>query len=170
MALIVQTSGVVGTLLAATIAVRSYVNSNKRAEDARARELQTRQAQLFMGLYEKFSTPEYVKYFTDVANGPSFEDYASLKKKFAEDQEYGSEFNVLVGYYEGIGTLVKEDLIDIRYVALLMAGVTRKFWEKIAPFIDDLRRDFHFPRYMSETEYLYDRLTEYLEQHPELKT
>lgn len=52
MALVVQTFGVVGTLTATTIAVRSYLISNKRAEEARKRELETRQAQLFMGLYQ----------------------------------------------------------------------------------------------------------------------
>jgi hypothetical protein len=42
MAFIVQTFGVVGTLTAATIAVRSYLNSNKRAQETRERDLETR--------------------------------------------------------------------------------------------------------------------------------
>ncbi len=54
-AYIAQITGVIGTLTAAFIAVRSYIAANKRAEEAkkkeqetRDRELETRQAQLFM--------------------------------------------------------------------------------------------------------------------------
>ena len=68
MALIVQTFGVVGTLSAATIAVRSYLNSNKRAEEfrkkeqeTRDRDLETRQAQLFMNLFNSFINEETLK-------------------------------------------------------------------------------------------------------------
>jgi len=51
MGLIVQTIGVVGTLSAAIVGVRSYVNSNKRAQESRDRELETRQVQLFMQIF-----------------------------------------------------------------------------------------------------------------------
>ena len=59
MALVVQTFGIVGTLTAATIAVRSYLISNKRAEEARKRELETRQVQLFMRLYQSLRTRSF---------------------------------------------------------------------------------------------------------------
>jgi beta-lactamase regulating signal transducer with metallopeptidase domain len=51
-AYVAQILGVIGTLTAAFIAVRSYINANKRAEEARARELETRQLQLFMNIYK----------------------------------------------------------------------------------------------------------------------
>ncbi len=66
MALIVQTLGVVGTLIAATIAVRSYVNSNKRTQETRERELETRQAQLFMQIYGKWNEEGFSSHWFDL--------------------------------------------------------------------------------------------------------
>jgi len=40
--LILQTIGVLSAATAAVIGVRSYINSNKRTEEARGRELETR--------------------------------------------------------------------------------------------------------------------------------
>ncbi len=62
-----------------------------------------------------------------------------------------SKFNTWVTYYEGLGVLVKEGLIDIKLVAQTMAGSTRMFWEKIKPYAAELRARTNYPRYMSET-------------------
>jgi hypothetical protein len=48
--------------------------------------------------------------------------------------------------------------------------MTRYFWEKLLPIIDEARVDMGFVRWMSETEYLYDELMKYLDKHPELST
>ena len=56
--LILQTISVMSAATAAVIGVRSYINSNKRSEEARKRELETRQAQLFMGIYQTYVTKE----------------------------------------------------------------------------------------------------------------
>ena len=42
-------------------------------------------------------------------------------------------------------------------------------WEKYKPIMGDLRL-IVYPRWLSETEYLYDRLMEYCGLHPESKT
>lgn len=62
-AYIAQIVGVVGTLTAAFIPVRSYTNANKRndeakkkEQDTRDRELQTREAQLFSSIYQQYSS------------------------------------------------------------------------------------------------------------------
>ena len=45
----------------------------------------------------------------------------------------GNAINILTGYYEGLGTLVKEDMLNIRWVALLFGSWTRMFWDKVSP-------------------------------------
>ena len=60
-AYIAQIVGVVGTLTAAFIGVRSYISSNKRAEEARARELETRQAQVFLQFYSRTGNEKFVR-------------------------------------------------------------------------------------------------------------
>jgi hypothetical protein len=73
-------------------------------------------------------------------------------------------------FYEGLGVLVREGLIDIRIVALLICGMTRSYWERHIPVLVDGRKAMGFKRWLSEGEYLYNELLSYLEKHPELDT
>jgi hypothetical protein len=73
-------------------------------------------------------------------------------------------------FLEGLGVLVKQDLVSIHLVALTWAGSSRMFWDKISPILDDWRRAINYPRLWSETEYLCKKLIRYMEEHPELAT
>jgi hypothetical protein len=55
-------------------------------------------------------------------------------------------------------------------VALLLCGMTRLYWEKHIPMLDEGRRVIGSRRLYSENEYLYDELMKYLGIHPELDT
>ena len=74
----------------------------------------------------------------------------------------------IVGFYEGVGVLVREGLLDIRLVALLMTGTTLGFWRKIELYVLDVRVSLG-PRVWIETEYLAKRLLDYMEKHPEIE-
>ncbi len=75
----------------------------------------------------------------------------------------------LANWYEGLGVLVKENLLDIRIVALLLTGLIISFWDKFIPIIDETREAFGSPRFYIETEYLYNQLMKYIEEHPEIQ-
>ncbi len=72
--------------------------------------------------------------------------------------------------YEGIGVLVKENLIDIKLVALYITGQTRQAWERLKPVIEIYRKERDYIRYMSEMEYVYERLMDYMAKNMELLT
>ena len=61
-------------------------------------------------------------------------------------------FSTVGTYYEGVGVLVKEGLLNIRWVALLMAGMTRRMWEKFEPLVEGYRSRTGQPRMASESE------------------
>ncbi len=42
-------------------------------------------------------------------------------------------------YYEGLGVLVREGLLDIRIISLFMTGNIIQFWDKMKPFIVRIR-------------------------------
>jgi hypothetical protein len=75
----------------------------------------------------------------------------------------------MMTYYKGIGVLVREGLIDIGFVSKLMSGGIISFWEKNRASFIDFREKFNWPRAAIEGEYLYNRVIEYGEEHPELK-
>jgi len=79
--------------------------------------------------------------------------------------------DAFIGFYEGLGVIVKEGYMSIRLVALMWAGMTRMFWENIfEDTVDGLRVHYGLPRMFSETEYVCRELIKYINEHPELKT
>jgi hypothetical protein len=181
-AYVAQIIGVIGTLTAAFIAVRSYVNANKRAEEAKRKEqetremelktqrqnLETRQAQMFMNIYSQTTTKDFTaawNMFTS-ANWKNYEEY----KKIIKDKEFVDKFTIIGMFYEGLGVLVRKGYLDIELVAFLLCGMTRYFWEKLIPIKDEYRAEAGYSRWFSELEYLYTELMKYLEAHPELDT
>jgi hypothetical protein len=145
------------------IALKNQELSLKAQEHA----TETRQAQLFMNVYnQSFTNPQYIKSWTKVME-TDWKNYEEFKAIYHlgeyKDTEFILAYDLVGGFFEGLGVLVRENLIDIRLVALLISGQTKVYWEKTQPIIDEFRRDFNAPRVWSETEYLYNELMRYLE-------
>ena len=130
--------------------------------------LQTRQAQLFMQLYDRW-TFDIADRFWDFLDY-KIESAEDLFEKQRTDKEFRRRTAILSRYHEGIGVLVRFGLLDIKYIAHLASWPTRIYWEKYKPIIGDIRRLQNAPRADSESEYLYNELMKYLEKHPELAT
>lgn len=151
------------------------LQSQELTRKAQEQALETRQAQLFMNIYnQSFANQEWLDAYTKVmrTHWESYEEY--MQKQDWNSDESDSEFiraaNLVYCFYEGLGVFVKEGLVDIRMIALTMTYMTRTLWEKIAPMIYKSREQLNYPRMLSEFEYLYDELMKYIEEHPELKT
>ena len=151
------------------IAAINYVLNMRAMQRNSKAALETRQAQLFMEIYRSSYSTEMIKHANNFWINPwnNFDDW---RDSIWMNPENRTSWGVWVNYYEGVGVLVKENLVDIRLVAELIAGITRKFWELHAPFIVEIRKYTGQPRFLSETEYLYNRLMKYMLEHPELKT
>jgi hypothetical protein len=132
--------------------------------------LQTRQAQLFMQIYSKWAEEEWATKYNLTTGEKLWDSYDDFKDDLLNNPEQLKKFQSLMRFYEGLGVLVKENLIHIRLVALSMAGDTTRYWEQTGPMILKMRAEFNYPRLQSETEFLYGRLKEYLRSHPELVT
>jgi predicted outer membrane lipoprotein len=131
-----------------------------------------REAQLFMNITnQSFNNPNWNKAFlvVDRAKWSSAKEFIELNG-YPNETEFNNAYGTLVGFFEGLGVFVREGLVDIRLVALLMTGYTKGFFEKISPYLEEVRVIYDMPRMLSETEYLYNRLMKYLEEHPEIKT
>jgi hypothetical protein len=161
LALLQSVSYIVGALGVGVAAVYYVLNMKTT--------LQTRQAQLFMQIYSKWSEEDWAA--RHIVLGSTFSgSYDDFKKNVLENPEEMKKFQSLMRFYEGLGVLVKENLIHIRLVALTMAGDTIRYWDQTKPMVMQMRSDLKYPRLQSETEFLYNRLIQYLDQHPELKT
>ena len=173
-AYIAQIVGVIGTLTAAFVAVRSYVNANRRAEEAkkkeqetRDRELETREAQLFNSIYQYYisETMQNALLTLEQVELNNVDDWKALYR----EREKIKTVSICIDYWDGVGVYVRENLIDVRFVALLMGGTVISFWERFGGGIKDVRREYNFPRVALEVEYLYGRLKVFMGEHPELQ-
>jgi hypothetical protein len=129
----------------------------------------TRQAQLFMQIYDKFSSPAFVDAFyrfqetrEQVQTVDDYYEWTSVPENF-------KTWVIMGTFFEGIGVLVKENLIEMRVVAELMTDPIMQFWGMFGPIIDEIRVRDGFPRILIETEYLYDELMKYVKEHPEIQ-
>jgi len=140
---------------------------------------ETRQAQLFMGLYETYRSQEFREKHSEIIQ-QEWADYDDFVEK------YGSETNaeawtrwMSVGaYFNGIGVLHKRGLLDIALVEELLANAVFISWIRMEPIIKGWReRDRRFEGGRSDKydffhgfEYLYNELKKREQQQPELKT
>ena len=163
--------GSLGVFVAAIYYVfnmRATIQARQEANQTQRQQLATRQAQMFMEIYKQASTKDFNNAIMKVfqSKWDSYEEYSELYN----DQEFMDASNLTQMFFEGVGVLVKEELLDIRWVALLMCGLTRMYWEKHQKMIEEGRKATGHNRWFSEAEYLYDELMNYLEEHPELQT
>lgn len=128
----------------------------------------TRQAQLFMNLYETYRTTEFKNIYTDILFHWKWENYEDWWKKYGAENnpEAFSDWNSIAGYCDGVGVLLKKKLIDVSIVDELLANTIIPLWVKMGPNILEARdhrgshqrplHDLH-----SNFEYLYNELTKY---------
>ena len=148
----------------------STLESQELARNAQEQALETRQAMMFMQIYnESHNDPSFIEalqrtYEFDIH---TYEDWIRIQ----ENEDNRLALSRIGLFYEGVGVLVKEGYVSIRLVALLMTIMTRSWWEKIyKPWIEEGREKTNLHRWHSEGEYLYNELMKYVEEHPELKT
>ncbi|MFH1180279.1 MAG: hypothetical protein V1710_07960 [Candidatus Bathyarchaeota archaeon] len=163
--------GSLGVFVAAVYYILNIQNNRRNQElmlKAQQQTLETRQAQMFMNIYDKYSSAQFLKAYEKVVYTPwsTWEEFSKLW----EDPEFNEAAILIATTYEGMGVLIKEGLLDIRLVALLMCGRVRQYGEKIMPILNDGRRAMGYRRWLSEVEYLYHELISYVGEHPELDT
>jgi hypothetical protein len=144
------------------------LESQEQAREAQEDALETRKAQMFMQIYnESYNNDSFIDAYVRLAdfNINSYDEY----QKLMEDEDNKKASTKVAMFYEGVGVLVREGHISIRLFALLMTGMTRSWWERLyKSYVEEGREKRNFKRWMSESEYLYNKMMKYHEEHPEL--
>ena len=161
--MLVQIVGVSAAAIATVVGVRSYILSNRRAEEAKSkeqetrdRELETRQAQLFMQVFSKYHEEEFWKNYLIVMSREwkSYEDW----KRDRSDLTLMSTKLSVGTYLEGVGVLVKRGLLSPGIVADILGSTVVRYWSKQAEYVREFRVRTSFPEYYEYVEYLYDEV------------
>ena len=148
------------------------LQSQELTRKASEQALETRQAQLFMPIYSKFHDKEFVKDFTNMIVHWDWDDFDDFWEKYGpEDPETYSIIISTMDYFEGVGVLVKRNLIEASFIDDLYSGLVMMFWEKMEGFVREYRLRRNYPQFAEYVEYLYNEVKAIaVQQHPELKT
>ncbi len=151
-----QTVGVLVTAASVTIAAIYYVLTLKTNQRTLKTNLETRQAQFYMQLYDKLESPETQTRFIDVLNW-SWRDYDDYEKKYGSDEHpemYGKR-SAAMYEWGGIGWLLRKGVIDRDTAFTLSNGIAAIWiWSKFEPIIREQRVRYNIPEAWSDLEYL----------------
>jgi hypothetical protein len=122
--------------------------------------LQTRQAQLFMQIYDRMSQPELSAIINDIRYNMHWKDSNDFWAKYGAETNI-TEYSRLASagnYFKGIGVLLKRGLIDKMFIYDLLSSPLKLYWERLGPIILERRRLTSNPNLFAFVDYLYDEM------------
>ena len=145
------------TPISLTVGVIYYIITLNNTRKNQQLQLETRQAQLFMSIYNRFHEVEFWKHLGELQQWEwkSIEEY---HEKYNSRPEMIAKWNSVGSFFEGMGVMVKRELIDVSVVDDLMSGPLMGLWQKWEHTILELRRRRNMPTMWEWYEYLYEEV------------
>jgi hypothetical protein len=140
------------------VAAIYYVLNMRATQRNMKMNLETRQAQLLMSILNRWTETEYNKKWQTTLWNINWTDYDDKMKKYPWGSPEFIDEGTLWNYFESIGILLEEGLIDANMLSKLIAPDLIQFWEKFSPFLFEMRKRRGFPQLYSKTEYLYNEM------------
>ena len=155
-------------LLALTVSIFYYAVNIRTANKNQKMQLETRHAQLFLNIYNHLLTNQPTRDAHKLMSNWRWSSFEELWETiFGPENEENMDALFLIGsYYNCVGILVKEDLLDIRFVDTMTFWIAM-FWGLLGPYIDEVRAKTYQGLFI-EAEYLYKELMKYRKEHPEV--
>ncbi len=160
------------SLISIPIGVFYHIMTVRNSSKNQKLQLETRQIQLFMQIYNHYNEIEFAKHIV----GPLFlwdwEDVDEFWELYGPENDVDAyaKWTSVLNFFKGVGVLVQRNQIDISIVYDLLFSMFEPLWEKWEPIIKLHRVRYNVPTAWAATEYLYNELMKYVEEHPELKT
>jgi hypothetical protein len=142
--LLVQIVGVSSAAIATVLGVSSYINSSKRAEEAkkreqetRDRELETRQAQLLMQIFDRVNNKDFTRDWGETNYFWKWTDNKDYWKKYGTNPEEYPKLKSVIDTYEGIGAILENKLVDPKMIYGVLRADPILYWEKFSPILKE---------------------------------
>ncbi|MBA7613000.1 hypothetical protein ES703_20243 [subsurface metagenome] len=145
----------IGTLRNANRMRELTLESQELTRKAQEHAVQTRQAQLFMQIYQDMISPEHF-IGTNELYSMEWEDWDDYNRKYGSEnnpENYALRFSTW-SRISGVGLLVKAGLIDVGSVHDLMRTTILWQWEKFRDIIIRTREEWNMENFMEGFEFL----------------
>ena len=142
--MLVQIVGVSSAAIATVLGVSSYINSSKRAEEAkkreqetRDRELDTRQAQLLMQIFDRVNNKDFTRNWAETNYFWKWTDNEDYWKKYGANLEEYPKLKSVIDTYEGIGAILENKLVNPKMIYGVLGADPILYWEKFSPLMKE---------------------------------
>jgi len=132
-----------------------YVMVVRNSQKNQQMQLETRQAQLFMQIYQGMSSPEHFRMANELSK-MEWDDYDDFYRKYSGEhnpEAFAMRYSTWYRY-NGIGLLVKAGLIDVNRVYDLLNEMILWQWVKWEDIIVRSRDLYNLPGYMEGFEFI----------------
>jgi hypothetical protein len=114
---ILQSASYIAAALGVVLAAVNYFVTSRREEKRSQQTLDTRQAQMFMNIYQQATSKDFMSAW-NLFMSSRWEKYSEYRE-LLQKKEFANATSILNMFWEGLGVLVKEGFLPIRLVALL---------------------------------------------------
>ena len=149
----IQTTGIL--IAAASVVVTAIIMTWQNIEARRMRK-----AQLFMPIYSHFYDQDFLKPYHDILHNWEWNDAEDWRNKYGHktNLDTGGQFSSVINYFRCVGSLLRRNQIEPELVSDLMQSNVIRFWEKIEPFVNELRISNPDMTWQNPFEYLYHEM------------
>lgn len=152
-----QTISIVFTGLSISIAAFYYISTLRNAQRNQQQQLEARKLEMFMRLHQsKYDQKGLETIFTLMnQEWDNYEDYMRKYGGVTGHPEVAAALEAWLSYFDGIGLLVKEDMIDLDTVYDIAYSRILLLWFKFETIIKEFRKPpWGLPDYGQNLEYL----------------
>ena len=132
-----------------------YVINVQNSRRMQKMQLETRQAQLYIQIFNHMLGPDFLRTLGSLGEYKNYEDFIN----HYSDAETRLDVIKLAGFFEGLGLLGEQNLIDVNLMSRLMAGNLMSYWRKVGPIHDEWREQSGDPYLWEYVEWLYNRVS-----------
>jgi hypothetical protein len=154
------------TLVSLTIGVIYHIMTLNNTRKNQEIQIETRQAQLFMQIYEAYASEETMKMYFELLHF-EWDDLADFERKYGsgDNVELAAKREAHWAWYDGMGVLLRRKLIDpdVVFDTLGHGGVIH-MWTKFESIIKAQREHFKIPHRFNGFEYLAEEMMKLAKQ------
>jgi hypothetical protein len=142
------------------VSILYYASVLRNTNKTQQMQLETRQVQLYMDLHETRRSPEFQKLWFRVAFLDEWDDVEDYYSKYGHENNLESyaEHGSIWTQYDGIGFLLKKNVIDLSFIDDALKNSVMVMWNKFEPIIFDARERSGEPNLYNHFEYLVNEL------------
>lgn len=140
------------------------LQSQELTRKAQEQALETRQAQFFMQIYDRFNNSEYWEQYAELRSH-TWDDYEDWQTKYGmNNRKAYTAFTSMASYFDGLGVLVDRGLIDVGLVDDLLHTRVLWFWDTWGDIIRKSRVEWNTSRIWPYIDSLYSQIQDYENQ------